>query len=106
MSGSDGPSGGGMFSGGPEPDDCAALRIDDIVASPDPGFTFAVGVMLDVAVNAGPPATVSLLYRGARVGALHPRPALVRCLSNGVIFEAEVLSASGGDIKVRVAPVL
>lgn len=106
MSGSDGPSEGGMFSGGPEPDDCASLRIDDVVASPDPGFTFAVGLLFDVVLNVGPPATVSLVHRGARAGSLHPRPALVRCLRGGVVFEAEVLSASGGDIKVRVAPVL
>lgn len=106
MSGSDGPSSGGIFSGGPEPDDCAALRIDDIVASPDPGFTFVVGVLLDVVLNVGPPATVWLLHHGVRVGALHPRPALVRCLKDGVTFEAEVASASGGDIKVRVVPVL
>ena len=95
-----------MYSGGPEPDDCAALRIDDVVASPDPTFTFIVGVLLDVNVKVGPPATVSLLHHGARVGSLHPRPALVRCLKDGVAFEAEVLSASGGHIKVRVAPVL
>lgn len=105
MSGSDGPSGGGMFSGGPEPDDCGALRIDDVVASPDPAFTFVVGMVLEVGLNAGPPATVTLLQQGERVGALHPRPALVRCLRGGVVFEATILSATGGDIVVRVASV-
>lgn len=106
MSGNDGPAGGGMFDGGPEPDDCAALRINDFVAAPDPEFIFIVGALLDVIINAGPPTTLSLLSHGIRVGALHPRPALVRCLKNGVIFEAEVVSVNGGDIEVRVAPVL
>lgn len=105
MSGNNGPSGGGMFAGGPESDDCSALRLSDSVASPDPSYTFVVGVFLDVVVNAGPPVTVSLLDRGVRVGSLHPIPALVRCLNQGVPFHAEVLSASGGDIRVRVEPV-
>lgn len=106
MSGSPGPSGGGMFSGGPESDDCSALRLGDSVSSPDPSFTFVVGVILDVVLNPGPPVTVSLLRHGTRVGSLHPLPALVRCLNQGVPFQAEVLSASGGDIRVRVEPVL
>lgn len=106
MSGSDGPSGGGMFAGGPQGDDCAALRINDPVASPEPGFTFVVGLMLELVLNPGPPVTVSLVSRGGRVGALHPYPMLIRCLNQGVAFQAEVLSASGGDIRVRVEPVL
>lgn len=106
MSGSDGPSGGGMFSGGPDSDDCSALRLKDSVASPDPAFLFVVGVLLDVVVNPGPPVTVPLLHRGARVGSLHPFPALVRCLNQGVTFQAEVVSVSGGDIQVRVEPIL
>ncbi|MBN9139252.1 MAG: hypothetical protein J0H23_00335 [Micrococcales bacterium] len=105
MSGNNGPSGGGMFTGGPESDDCSALRLSDSVASPDPSYTFVVGVFLDVVVNAGPPVTVSLLGGGMRVGSLHPLPALVRCLNQGVLFRAEVLSAIGGDIRVRVEPV-
>lgn len=106
MSGSDGPSGGGMWSGGPGSDDCAALRIDDSVASPDPSFVFVVGVQLEVVLNAGPPMTVSLHRHGVRVGAVHPYPSLVRCLISGVAFQAEILSASGGDIRVRIEPVL
>jgi hypothetical protein len=106
MSGSDGPSGGGMFNAGPQADDCSALRIDDTVASPDPAFTFSVGRILDVVVHAGPPVTVVLEDRGGTVGALHPYPALVRCLTAGVTFQAEVLSAIGGDVRVRVEPVL
>lgn len=105
MSGSDGPSGGGMFAGGPGSDDCAALRLTDSVAAPDPIFPFAVGVFLDVAANAGPPVTVSLLHHGSRVGSLHPIPALVRCLNEGALFRAEVLSVSGGDIRVHVEPI-
>lgn len=105
MSGTDGPSGGGMFSGGPESDDCSALRLNDAVASPDPAFVFVVGVILEVVVNAGPPVTVSLRHHGSRVGSLHPFPALVRCLNQGVHFQAEIVSASGGDIRVRVEPI-
>lgn len=95
-----------MFNGGPQADDCSALRVNDSVASPDPGFTFTVGRMLDVVLYPGPPTTVALEDRstGATVGALHPIPALVRCLTDGVPFEAEVLSAIGGDVRVRVAP--
>ena len=106
MSGSDGPSSGGMFNPGPNSDDCSALRLDDSVAAPDPTFTFSVGMTFDVVANPGPPVTVSLLHRGVRIGSLHPIPALVRCLNEGVPFQAEVRSASGGDIRVRVEPVL
>lgn len=106
MSGSDGPSNGGMFNPGPSSDDCGALRLDDSVAAPDPSFTFTVGTTLDVVVNAGPPVTISLVHRGVRVGSLHPIPALVRCLNQGVPFEAEVRSVRGGDVRVRVEPVL
>jgi hypothetical protein len=93
-----------MFNGGPESDDCSALRLDDAVAAPDPSFTFVVGVILDVIVNAGPPVTISLVHHGNRVGSLHPIPALVRCLNQGVPFHAEVLTVSGGDIRVHVEP--
>lgn len=97
-----------MFSGGPQADDCGALRLNDSVASPDPGFVFTVGRMLDVVLHPGPPTTVVLEERstGAGVGALHPIPALLRCLTDGVPFQAEVLSAIGGDVRVRVAPIL
>lgn len=97
-----------MFNGGPQADDCSALRLDDSVASPDPGFAFTVGRILDVVLRPGPPTTVVLEDRStdAGVGALHPRPALVRCLNEGVPFQAEVVSAIGGDVRVRVAPIL
>lgn len=106
MSGSDGPSGGGMWTGGPQSDDCASLRIDDGVAAPDATFVFTVGMVFDVVLNPGPPATVSLQFEHRRVGSVHPYPALVRCLNSGVPFEAEVRSISGGDIRVAVEPIL
>ena len=106
MSGSDGPSGGGMFNGGPAADDCSALRLDDTVASPDPTFAFTVGRILDVSLDTRTPVTVVLEYGGALIGALHPYPALIRCLNQGVTFQAEVLGSVGGDIRVHVEPVL
>lgn len=93
-----------MFNGGPSGDDCSAVRIDDPVAAPEPTFAFVLGVRLEVAFGSHSPATISLLHRGARVGSLHPYPALVRCLNAGVSFEAEIRSVSGGDIRVRVEP--
>ena len=106
MSGSDGPSGGGMWTGGPQSDDCASLRIDDGVAAPDASFPFRAGIRFDVVFNPGPPSTISLEFEHRRVGALHPYPALVRCLNAGVPFRAEVRSVSGGDIRVAVEPEL
>lgn len=104
MSGSDGPTGGGMFNGGPVGDDCSAVRLDDTVAAPDPAFAFMVGAVLEVVVNQAAPVTIVLRASGNPVGALHPYPALVRCLNAGVPFQAEVFSAHGGDIRVRVEP--
>ena len=81
-----------MFNGGPQADDCGALRLNDSVASPDPGFVFTVGRMLDVVLHPGPPTTVILEDRSTAtgVGALHPVPALVRCLTDGVHMLATV----------------
>lgn len=104
MSGTDGPSGGGMYNGGPSGDDCSAVRIDDPVAAPEPTFTFIVGIKLDVVISSHSPVTISLHNHGARVGSLHPYPALVRCLNAGVSFEAEIRNVTGGDIRVRVEP--
>lgn len=110
MSGSDGPVGGGTWGGGDGGDggdDCSALRITETVAGPDPSFTFTVGRILDLYLNPGPPATIELQgLGGARVGAIHPLPSLMRCLAAGVPFQAEVLSAIGGDVRVKVEATL
>jgi len=105
MSGSDGPPGGGMFNTGPADDECSAVRVEDVVAAPDPSFSFFVGVVLEVAIQSSSPVTVGLFSSSTLVGALHPYPALVRCLKSGVPFQAEVLSAHGGDVRVRVEPI-
>jgi hypothetical protein len=104
MSGSDGPSTGGIWPGGGDNDDCSSLRIDAWIAAPDPDHGFFVGEQLDVALDDQQTPTVELLTaaNGASVGAVNPNPVLVRCLRRGIRFTATVTQADGAAVKVRI----
>lgn len=103
MSGSDGSSSGGGWTGGDD-DDCSKVIVNAAVESPSTDELFVVGKMYSVQlVNENDVEIVQLVGNTGTVGAVRAVPPLLRCLRKGAAFEAEVQSANGGDIRVRVS---
>jgi hypothetical protein len=110
MSGGGGGGGGGF--GPPDPGtNCQRLSFRTAVASPQPQAVAAitVGEELDVVLRPGgggvPPAVEVRRRNGTVVGGLIDRVTeLLRCLQQGFSFIAEVLSVSGGAVRVEVRP--
>lgn len=103
MSGSDGASGGGVWTGGDD-DDCSAVVVNAAVESPSTAELFVVGKVYSVQlVRENDIEVVQLVGDAGAVGAVRAVPPLLRCLRRGAAFEAEVQSANGGDIRVRVS---
>lgn len=103
MSGSDGPSSTGGQPGGQILDDCGSLQIDDWIQSPDDQYPFAVGQIFVLELDPDTPPTIALSDgHGVEVGAVQPRPALIRCIQRGAPFRATVANVSGSTIKVHI----
>ena len=119
MSGSGGGGGGG--AGGPTggswapPDsqiDCANLRFETPLSSPNPTVVaqIAVGEVADVElVNPQPDVTVvGVLRRNPPqdvIGTITTRlRELLRCIQGGTDYQAEILEISGGVVRVKVEP--
>jgi hypothetical protein len=98
-------SGGG---GGGDPGvDCSALQFDASVSSPQPNAVAAlqVGEVLTVNIEQPGGARMIALRRANNdlVGSLTDRVReLIRCIQEGVAFEATVLSIQGGAVRLRV----
>lgn len=106
MSGS-GDSSVGYVSGGTGGRDepCQALRLDRALEAPVPVVVAALtpGDVLAVDLIEGPPTVVVLTdSAGQTAGSVIPTAQLIECLRQGVQFEAEVVSASGGAVRVEV----
>lgn len=106
MSGSSGPDlavGGG--SGGDAEADCRQLRLIRWLQGLVPGVAdeLAVGDLLDVTLQEGPPAVVALSTPAGHVaGSVVPIQRLMDCLRQGVPFVAEVRSAAPGAIQLEI----
>jgi hypothetical protein len=106
VSGSDGPSTTTGQPGGQIINDCASLQIDDWIQSPEDGYPFDDGLVFALQLQPEIPPTIALLNdRRDVVGAVQPRPALIRCLQRGVEFRAIVTDASGGSVQIHIEAV-
>ena len=105
MSGSGGGGGGGGVSD-PQPL-CSELKFTILVSSPQPAAVAALELgsvlMIDVAQQ-GIQMVVRVLHNGTLVGGLAgPDAARLRnCIEGGHVYEAEVLSINGGQVRVEV----
>jgi hypothetical protein len=107
--------GGGSGSAppvGPRPGiDCSQLAFNTPLASPDMAVVQALSVgdvlLLDVRQGAGGRNMIAALTgAGQLAGAISDRTAdLLRCIQEGVAFEAEITGMNGGwiDLAVRAA---
>jgi hypothetical protein len=109
MSGGGGGGGGGGFGPPDRGTDCARLRFQATLQSPQPGAVaaIAVGELLDVVLAPGsgttPPVIEVRRPDGTTVGALIEYVTdLLRCLREGYEYVAEVREISGGAVRVLV----
>lgn len=103
MSGGSSPYGAGPVGGSDGDTACADLRFNAQVHSLGPGaISVAVGDVLSVELKDGPVVAV-VDNAGVMVGAIVAHVGrLLDCIRSGVVYEAEVTVASGGDIQVEV----
>jgi hypothetical protein len=105
MSGSGGGGGGG---GVPDTQpSCNDLKFSILVSSPQPAAVAAlkVGDVLDIDVaQRGAQVVVRVLQNGTLVGGLAGPDAtrLRNCIEDGHDYQAEVLSITGGQVRVEV----
>jgi hypothetical protein len=108
MSGSSGGGGGG---GVPDTQpSCNDLKFTILVSSPQPAAVAAlkVGDVLDIDVaQRGAQVVVRVLQNGTLVGGLAGPDAtrLRNCIEDGHDYQAEVLSITGGQVRVEVTHV-
>lgn len=107
MSGGGGGSGGGGI-GGP-PDDgapCDRLRFNAPLVTPNPAVVagLTVGHVLDLIIQNQSVAALTRPGAQAAGYVIERLPQLLRCLQAGHAFEAEVLVANGGDVRVQIRP--
>ena len=93
--------------GGSGSADCRSLRLDKALEAPDQDVvdTLARGDVLAVVLQEGPPPVVALHAPAGLAGSVVPTMRLLECLRQGVAFEAEVQSVSGGAVRVEVRAV-
>jgi hypothetical protein len=104
MSGSDS---GGPPSGPTGTSPCDQLRLIRNLEAPVVGIAdhLVVGDQLGVALREGqPPLVVATDPAGQEAGGILPTGQLIECLRAGFDFVAEVTSANGGAIRLRVQP--
>ena len=102
MSGSDGPGGGGGLTG---TESCEDLRLARLLEAGEPAVvaTLAVGDVMIVQLNPGPPEVVAVLTAGGDLaGGISPTVQLVNCLRRRFPFEATVVSKAGGAVHLEV----
>jgi hypothetical protein len=94
---------------GPRPEpDCSALQFEATLASPDMAVvaTLVVGAVLGVDVRQGAGGRnliAAVTPAGQIAGAITDRIAdLLRCIQQGIDFEAEITDLNGGWIVVTV----
>jgi len=102
VSGSSGPSVGGE---GYSEESCSALRLQRVLEAPVPGVADGLTVddILSVQLQDGAPPAVALLTAGgALAGSVVPTMRLLECLRQGNLFQAVVLSAAGGVVRIEL----
>ncbi len=106
-----GSNGGGSYSGKFGQDDleiaCEKLTFITQLSSPQPSIVSAlsVGDVLDIMqqIRGGQSVTVAVFKKTVAGGIASPQVQRMRvCISNGTIYVAEVLSITGGQVRVRV----
>lgn len=110
MIGSSRPSGGGAGDGGGGEggDDPCAIVQDAPLNSPNPGVmaSLSVGDILDVVLSGAPPHQILQVrtLAGQVAGSLTHRGhlAILRCITAGNNYRAEVMQKTGGSVIVRI----
>lgn len=106
MSGGSGSGSSGGFSplGGGEPDvSCRDLRFNTRLHSVSPDGHVTAGDVYEVRIDGEEIRIVVVADDGHVVGALATQISrLLECIRSGTEYEAEVLDADGGDIRVEV----
>jgi len=109
MSGSSGGGGGGGGGGG-DGVDCSNLKFDVQLSSPQAAVvqTLLVGEVLQVRI-AGVNGTqvLQVSKQGSAVGGLIGSfsAKLRECIIGGTVYDATVLTISGGQVRVHVEPI-
>lgn len=106
MSGSSGSGGGGGGVPDTQPS-CSDLKFTILVSSPQPAAVAALkpGDVLNIdVVQRGAQMVVRVLQNGVLVGGLAGPDAtrLRNCIEDGHMYQAEVLSITGGQVRVEV----
>lgn len=107
MSGSGGGGGGGFV---PRQQDCASLAFDTQLSSPRAAIVagIIVGQVLELVTQVMSGTTVVLALSQGQVAGGLASPLVQRlreCIESGTLFNATVLSISGGQVRVRVRAV-
>lgn len=103
-------SGGSGYGGGFEPvDTCDSLFIETQLSSPKDDVIDAINIgdVLDVTIQqAGATTIVVVLHQGQLAGGIAaPQVQRLReCISQGTMYDATVISKSGGQVRVRIKP--
>lgn len=110
MSGQSGSSADYGIGNAGDDDPCASVRLERALEAPVPGVadSLAVGDLLSVVLDEGPPPVVALhTPSGVLAGSVVPTMRLLECLRQAVPFSAEVTSVGGGGavrVEVRAIP--
>ena len=107
-----GPGGGSFGSGIPAADvACELLEFNTQISSPKASVIahIQVGDVLSLSAEQQGPAQVLVIRRGADVagGITSPRMArLIECILLGTKYQVAVTEKSGGQVSIRVSPVI
>lgn len=85
--------------------DSCVLRFNTVLASPVPAEVarLSIGDVLVVLLQDAPPAVTACQPNGTIVGGItQEAPRLRSCMQQGYMYEAVVLSISGGAVQVQV----
>ena len=105
MSGSGGGGGGGPAS--PSRPDCSTLVFRTPLASPKPKVIAKLnkGDQLDVVAQSAAGPAVVQTRQGEEGGSITSRLAdLLRCLAEGYMYVATIISITGGNVEVEIRP--
>ena len=106
MSGND--SSGGNFGGGGRTTgfDCSKVSIKTNVSSPNPSVlaTLKVGDILKIEIRVPTGPLLAITQTNQVLGSVFTKDpaALIGCINDGNLYEAEILKISGGDVQIII----
>ena len=98
------PGGGGGGGGGPA-DPCDIVETTNLNSVNATALaSLAVGSILDVVYQAGPPAQLLAQSAGTTIGSITSphMPQIIQCITQGHSYEAEILVIRGGLCQVEI----